>query len=142
LAEHHGISLSSEIDADADSVLGDGDRIAQIITNLISNAVKYTSPGGSITVKLERSAENVVLYVTDTGIGIAPENLEAIFERFKQTDSSSRRSYGGLGLGLTIARRLAELHGGTVVAASPGIGEGSTFTLTLPLADLSDSKGL
>jgi PAS domain S-box-containing protein len=138
LAEHHGISLSSEIDPDADSVLGDRDRIAQIITNLISNAVKYTSPGGSITVKLERSAESVVLSVTDTGIGIAPEYLEAIFERFKQTDSSSRRSYGGLGLGLTIARRLAELHGGTVVAASPGIGEGSTFTLSLPFADLTD----
>ncbi len=140
LAEHHGISLSSDLDPSADPVVGDSGRIAQIITNLISNAVKYTSPGGSITVKLRRENGNVVLTVTDTGIGIASEYLEAIFERFRQRDSSSRRSYGGLGLGLTIARRLAELHGGTVFASSPGIGEGSTFTLTLPLADTPEDK--
>lgn len=133
-ADHHGITLTAELDPDADDILGDSGRVSQIITNLVSNAVKYTSPGGSILVQLKRSGTDAVLTVTDTGIGVGPEYIESIFERFKQNDSSTRRQYGGLGLGLTISRRLAELHGGTVYASSPGIGKGSTFTLVLPLA--------
>ena len=114
-------------------VLGDADRLQQVIWNLLSNAIKFTPAGGRVEVKVERSASHVVLSVSDTGVGIAPEFLPHVFERFRQADSTTTRTHGGLGLGLAIVRHLVELHGGTVVAANRTEG-GAVFTVTLPAA--------
>ncbi|MEI2582040.1 hybrid sensor histidine kinase/response regulator [Scytonema sp. PRP1] len=114
-------------------ILGDANRLQQIVWNLLSNAVKFTPKGGTVDVRLESINSRVEFQVRDTGVGIAPEFLPYVFERFRQADSSSTRSHGGLGLGLAIVRHLVELHGGTVRAESPGIGQGSTFIVNLPM---------
>jgi len=133
IAEENGIDLHSDLDPVADEVVGDSDRLQQVVSNLINNAIKYTYQGGKIAVSLRRDDDSAVISVADTGVGIPPEMLERIFQRFEQSDSSSRRTYGGLGLGLTIARHLAELHGGQVDAESGGPGKGSTFAVRIPL---------
>jgi PAS domain S-box-containing protein len=115
---------------------GDPDRLQQIVWNLLSNAVKFTPKGGRVHVVLERVNSHVEIAVSDTGAGIASEQLPRLFERFWQADSSTTRVHTGLGLGLAIVRHLAELHGGTVTAESPGVGQGSTFTVKLPLAPM------
>jgi PAS domain S-box-containing protein len=128
-------------------VSGDTERLQQIIWNLLSNAIKFTSPGGRVEIKLSKLEEqfkgNLASYaqiqVIDTGIGISPEFLPYVFDRFRQADSSSTRAHGGLGLGLAIVRHLVELHGGTVHVHSPGEQQGSTFTVKLPL--LSPTPG-
>jgi CheY-like chemotaxis protein len=104
-----------------------------VMTNLLSNAIKFTPAGGNVRVSAKRVADAIVIAVSDSGIGIAPEFLPHVFDRFRQADSSSTRRHGGLGLGLSIARQLVELQGGQLTAASPGPGAGSTFTLTMPL---------
>ena len=109
------------------------DRLQQVIWNLLMNSVKFTPAGGRIDLTCEVRGEGVAIIVRDTGQGIAPEALPYVFEAFRQEDSSSTRAQGGLGLGLTLVRRLVELHGGFVEAASPGKGQGATFTVTLPL---------
>ncbi|HYX14906.1 MAG TPA: PAS domain S-box protein [Nostoc sp.] len=123
-------------------VSGDLERLQQIIWNLLSNAIKFTPRGGRVEVQLsvvtsqekqDTTDKYAQIQVIDTGIGISPDFLPYVFERFRQADSSSTRSYGGLGLGLAIAHNLVELHGGTVYANSPGIGQGATFTVKLPL---------
>jgi signal transduction histidine kinase len=114
-------------------VEGDPIRLQQLITNLISNAVKFTPANGSVTLTLTPTGDSVRLTVKDTGIGIEPEFLPRIFEPFVQEDSSNTRAYSGLGLGLAIVRRLAELHKGQIQVASAGRGKGTTFTLTLPV---------
>ena len=131
-AEHH-VELFTELDATADEIVGDQVRLQQIVSNLINNAIKYTPPGGRITVILRNDGENATVQVRDTGVGIAPEMVTRIFERFEQGDNSSRRLFGGLGLGLAIAKHLTELHNGTIHVASEGEGKGATFTVTLPL---------
>jgi len=113
-------------------LLADAARLTQAILNLLSNAVKFTPKGGGVTVRLERDATTARVIVSDSGIGIRPEFLRFVFDRFRQADEGNTRSYGGLGLGLTIARHIAELHGGTVIAHSDGEGKGATFTLELP----------
>jgi CheY-like chemotaxis protein len=118
----------------AGQVAGDLPRLQQVIWNLISNAVKFTSPGGRVEVRLDRDLNDVVMAVMDTGIGIDPAFLPHLFERFRQADSSSTRAHGGLGLGLAMVRHLVEAHGGTVRAESQGRGHGSTFTVRLPAA--------
>jgi PAS domain S-box-containing protein len=133
-AEAKGVSLELTVSAAPGPVLGDPLRLGQIIGNLIANAVKFTSAGGRVVVSVAREHEDAVIAVRDSGIGIEPELLGHIFDRFRQVDSTITRRHGGLGLGLAIARHLAELHGGTVDAASEGLGRGSTFTLRLPLA--------
>jgi CheY-like chemotaxis protein len=133
IAGENNIRLLTDLDTDADDLIGDEARLRQVVTNLINNAVKYTPPGGEIIVELKRLNGEARIVVRDSGIGIAPEHLSRIFERFEQGDSSSRRNYGGLGLGLAIARHLTELHGGTITAESEGEGSGSTFTVSLPL---------
>ena len=133
LTVEHQIELLPEIDTRVDEMIGDPVRLQQIISNLINNAIKYTPPGGRINVTLKRQDQNAEIEVKDTGVGIAPEMVARIFERFEQGDNSSRRTFGGLGLGLTIAKHLAELHGGSIKAHSRGEGMGATFTLTLPL---------
>ncbi|XWK88219.1 MAG: PAS domain S-box protein [Phormidium sp.] len=137
-------------------VMADSSRLQQIIWNLLSNAIKFTPNGGSVFIKLsavmaqetEKSSPFPVLnshfaqiQVTDTGIGIAPEFLPFVFDRFRQADGSITRSHGGLGLGLAIVRHLVELHGGTVQVSSPGVGQGATFTVNLPLVVESKKTG-
>ncbi|MFN6568932.1 ATP-binding protein [Dendronalium sp. ChiSLP03b] len=114
-------------------VMGDANRLQQVVWNLLTNAIKFTPNGGRVTVQLEQINSNIQLQVSDTGRGIAPEFLPYVFERFRQGDNSITRSHKGLGLGLALVRHLVELHGGTVCAASPGIEQGATFIVNLPL---------
>ena len=133
MASEQDIQLSTDIDTSVDEIVGDSIRLQQIVANLVSNAIKYTPPGGRIDVTSKRDGESALIEVADTGVGIAPEMASRIFERFEQGDNSSRRSFGGLGLGLTIARHLTELHGGTISVDSKGEGKGATFSIRLPL---------
>jgi PAS domain S-box-containing protein len=126
-----GISLLTKIDTGEPWMMGDPDRIQQIVWNLLSNAVKFTDSGGRVTLGITRDADILTLSVEDTGRGISPEFLPQMFERFRQADSSSSRRHGGLGLGLSLVRQLVELHGGQVRATSVE-GKGSTFTVTFP----------
>jgi PAS domain S-box-containing protein len=132
-AEAKNIRLQMVLDPGANLILGDQNRLQQIIWNLLSNAIKFTPDGGRIQVQLERTNSYIEVSVTDTGKGIKPEFLPYVFDRFRQADSTSTRAQGGLGLGLAIVRHLVELHGGTVHADSPGEGKGATFTIRLPL---------
>ena len=129
-----GISLSVSLDNGAGLVAGDPDRLQQIVWNLVSNAIKFTPKNGRVEVCLNRLDSQLEVMVSDSGIGISPEFLPHVFERFRQADSSSTRAHGGLGLGLAIVRHLVELHGGTVSARSAGRGEGAEFTFRLPVA--------
>ena len=115
-------------------VSADATRLAQIITNMLDNAVKFTPAGGAIDVDVTREGQEAVLRVRDTGVGIEPEMLPRIFELFAQAEQPMDRSVGGLGIGLTLSRRLVELHGGTITAASEGRGRGAEFTVRLPVS--------
>jgi CheY-like chemotaxis protein len=115
-------------------VEGDRARLVQVLSNLLGNAVKYTPEDGAIEVGAQAQGGQLVLAVRDNGIGMEPELTERAFDLFAQAKRSSDRSQGGLGLGLALVRNLVELHGGTVTCASPGLGQGSTFSVTLPLA--------
>jgi PAS domain S-box-containing protein len=117
------------------TVLGDVDRLRQVVTNLVTNATKFTPAGGKITISIDRVDRDLVLVVRDSGIGIAADFLPRVFERFRQADARPSRRHGGLGIGLSIARHLVELHGGTVEAASEGADAGATFTVRLPALD-------
>jgi signal transduction histidine kinase/ActR/RegA family two-component response regulator len=132
-AEARGITLEKVLDPVAGPVSGDPNRLQQVIWNLLSNAIKFTPRGGTVMVSMERVGSHVEIGVTDTGIGIRPEFLGHVFERFRQSDASTTRSHGGLGLGLSIVKYLVELHGGTVRAASEGEHRGATFTVQLPI---------
>ena len=114
---------------------GDAVRLEQILSNLLINACKYTEPGGRIAVTLECDKGNAVIRVVDNGVGISPELLPYIFDLFVQEERSLDRKQGGLGLGLTLVRRLVELHGGTVEAKSQGLKKGSEFVVRLPIID-------
>lgn len=132
-AEAKGVRVKKVLDSLAGPVSGDPARLQQVIWNLLSNAVKFTPKGGRVQVLLERVNSHVEISVIDTGMGIKPEFLPRVFERFLQADSTTTRRYGGLGLGLSIVKQLVELHGGTVRAKSPGEGQGATFVLSLPI---------
>ena len=121
-------------------VIGDARRLQQIVWNLVSNAIKFTPDNGRVIVKLERIGQQAQIQVIDTGQGISPEFLPYVFERFRQAQSSRTRKFGGLGLGLAIARHLTELHGGTVGVESAGEGQGTTFKIKLPLIDTPTVK--
>jgi PAS domain S-box-containing protein len=129
-----GVSLETRIDSDVPAVLGDPDRLQQVLWNLLSNAIKFTPRGGRVTVSLVARNSEVLITVSDTGVGIKREFLPHVFERFRQAESSTNRGYGGLGLGLAIVRHLVELHGGRVVVESEGEGQGATFIVRLPVA--------
>jgi PAS domain S-box-containing protein len=119
-------------------LIADGDRLQQVFWNLLSNAIKFTPVGGRVTVDLSAIGETnryAQVRITDTGVGIAPDFLPHVFERFRQADGSSTRNYGGLGLGLSIVQQLVELHGGKVTVASPGLDQGATFTVLLPIRE-------
>jgi signal transduction histidine kinase/ActR/RegA family two-component response regulator len=135
-AEAKGIRMFTTLDSDAAWINGDPGRLQQIVWNLLMNAVKFTPQGGEVQLRLVHAQPHVRIVVSDTGQGIAHEILPHVFERFRQADSSSTRSHGGLGLGLSLVRHLVELHGGIVQAESPGPGRGATFTVTLPVATI------
>ena len=135
-AEAKGVMLRTTVAPEVGVVRGDETRLLQVLWNLLSNAVKFTPAGEHIDLTLVREGEEAVVRVTDTGIGIPAAVVPTLFEPFRQADTSSTRAYGGLGLGLTLVRQLVELHGGTVEAASAGVGQGATFTVRLPLARL------
>jgi signal transduction histidine kinase/ActR/RegA family two-component response regulator len=135
-AHAKGITLDYWAQPGLGAISADSARLQQIIWNLLSNAVKFTPHGGKINVRVERDGPNATVTVSDTGQGIEPEFLPRVFDRFRQADSSTTRSFGGLGLGLAIVRHLVELHGGTVSAESEGVGKGATCSASFPL--LSD----
>jgi CheY-like chemotaxis protein len=122
------------IDLEAKSLLVEGDmvRLAQVVANLLNNAAKYMAPEGRIWLKAGREGDHVVVRLRDAGIGIAPEMLPQVFDLFTQADHAPSLSQGGLGIGLTLVRRLVEMHGGKVEAHSPGLGKGSEFVISLP----------
>jgi PAS domain S-box-containing protein len=134
-AEAKEIQFDVQLDPIDCKVLGDPDRLQQVVWNLASNAVKFTPKGGRVEVRLNRLDSQVQLSVRDNGKGISADFLPYVFDRFRQADSTSTRKYGGLGLGLAIVRHLVELHGGTVHAESPGPDQGATFTVRLPLME-------
>jgi PAS domain S-box-containing protein len=126
------VRLEADLATDVPAVCGDPDRLQQVFWNVLSNAVKFTGPDGVITVTLRSSDAGVTIQISDTGVGIRREVLPFVFDRFRQADSSSSRTHGGLGLGLAIVRQVVELHGGTAEADSAGDAHGATFTITLP----------
>jgi signal transduction histidine kinase/ActR/RegA family two-component response regulator len=132
-ADAKQIRIETMVDPAAAPISGDPDRLQQIVWNLVANAVKFTPKEGRVQVRLERINSHVEITVSDTGIGIKPDFLPHIFERFRQADSGAAREHSGLGLGLGIARHLVELHGGTIHATSGGEGQGATFQVRLPI---------
>jgi signal transduction histidine kinase len=138
-ARHHHVAL--DLDAGPLLVEADPTRVAQVIANLLDNATKYTPDGGTVTIAAHRTADDVEISVTDTGVGLPPEQLTNIFNPFIQLDRASRLHCGGLGLGLPLVQTLAELHGGSVRAYSAGMGQGSCFTVSLPAQPRPKAKG-
>jgi len=134
-AKEQGVTLRTELPGELPPVSGDGDRLAQVFTNLIDNALGYTPLGGSVTLRAQRADGGLAVAVQDTGVGIPPDELSRIFERFYQVDKSRQRSAArrGTGLGLAIAREIIEAHGGKISATSTP-GEGTTFTVWLPVS--------
>jgi CheY-like chemotaxis protein len=141
-AESKNIRLQKAIDPQTGPVLGDPDRLQQVIWNLLSNAIKFTPKGGRVDVRLERINSHVQIIVRDTGAGIPTEFLPLVFAPFRQADGSTTRAQGGLGLGLSIVRHLVELHGGTVQADSRGVGRGATFTVRLPASAVYERRDI
>jgi CheY-like chemotaxis protein/anti-sigma regulatory factor (Ser/Thr protein kinase) len=139
-AEAKGVRLIVEIEPTLGSTMADSERIQQIMWNLLTNAVSFTPRGGRVTVSGHRRDSAIVIRVQDTGRGIALEHLPHVFERFMQVDSSTTRSHGGLGLGLSIVRHLVEAHGGVVEVSSEGLGKGAVFTVTLPVRAVDDAQ--
>jgi signal transduction histidine kinase/DNA-binding response OmpR family regulator len=131
-AEQAGLSLTAQIADDLPPVSGDAQHLLRVMDNLLGNALKFTPVGGQISVRLWRDGPQAVLEVADTGIGIPPDQLERVFERFYQVDGSTTRRYGGTGLGLALVKEIVEAHGGQVSVSSQ-VGQGSTFTVRLPL---------
>ena len=131
-ATRHGIRLEHSVDEGLGDVVGDERKFKQILLNLLSNAVKFTPEGGRIDVDAALTRDAVEVSVSDTGVGIAPENQEAIFEEFRQVGTDASKKREGTGLGLTLTKKFVELHGGRIWVQST-VGKGSTFTFTLPL---------
>jgi PAS domain S-box-containing protein len=139
-AEAKDVRVQKIMDTGSVTVTGDPVRLQQVVWNLLSNAIKFTPRGGRVQVRLERVNSHVEIAVSDTGAGVAPEFLPYVFDRFRQADQRTTRQHGGMGLGLSIVRHLVELHGGTVRAESAGLGEGSTFTVLLPVAPVYQTE--
>ena len=133
-AEAKRIRIHTLLDSKIGFVRGDPNRLQQVLWNLLSNAVKFTKQGGRIQVVLERVNSHVEIMVEDNGVGIRPDFLPHVFDRFRQADATTTRHYGGLGLGLSIVKTLVELHGGSVRVKSPGEDQGSTFVVVLPVS--------
>lgn len=136
-AEAKSIRLTYKADPFVDAIIGDPDRLRQILWNLVSNSIKFTPAEGRIEVRLMSIGSYAQIKVIDTGVGVSPEFLPYVFEKFRQADTSPARENGGLGLGLAIVRHLVEMHGGTIRAESRGVGHGATFTVNLPLQTMA-----
>ena len=134
LAATRNVHLGFDADPGSRAITGDAVRLQQVIWNLLSNAIKFTPAGGRVDVFIESSNDYMEIRVVDSGQGITPALLPHVFERFRQADDATTQRHTGLGLGLGIVRQLVELHGGTVHADSPGVGDGATFTVRLPIA--------
>ncbi|HEX2870917.1 MAG TPA: ATP-binding protein, partial [Polyangiaceae bacterium] len=132
-ASAKNLQIESELSPQVGTVIADAMRIRQVVWNLLANAVKFTPEGGRIRVKLARTGDEMRLVVSDSGVGITPEFLPHIFDRFRQYEAAMTRKHGGLGLGLAISKQLVEMHGGTIRAESSGAGLGTTFTVVLPM---------
>ena len=139
--ERSGLKLEYEAPVPVPPIIGDVGRLQQVVRKLLSNAMKFTPPGGRVRVRVDRIGDEARLVVSDTGVGIAPAFLPHVFDRFRQADGSMTRLYGGVGLGLALVRDLVELHHGHVSAESPGDGAGATFTVRLPLGPASTRAG-
>jgi PAS domain S-box-containing protein len=139
-AEAKSIQLTTEFSPNVGQVFGDATRLQQVVCNLLSNAVKFTNADGRVEIRTSLLDKLVQIQVIDTGIGINPEFQPYVFEHFRQFDSSTTRKFGGLGLGLAIARQIIELHNGTIRVQSQGEGQGTTFTVCLPLSKSEDSE--
>jgi PAS domain S-box-containing protein len=133
-ADAKGIRLERFLDPAAGPISGDPGRLQQVLWNLLSNAIKFTPKGGRVQIVLERVNSHIEINVADTGVGVKPEFIQHLFERFRQGDASTTRKFGGLGLGLSIVKSLVELHGGSVMVKSAGEGQGTTVSVHLPLA--------
>jgi signal transduction histidine kinase len=131
--DHAGLKLKAHVNPDLPPVSANAQHLNRVVDNLLMNAIKFTPSGGSVTVRVHREEEEVVLEVGDTGIGIPLDQQEHIFDRFYQVDGSIRRRYGGVGLGLAVVKEIVEAHGGTVGVQSEE-GKGSTFAVTLPIS--------
>jgi PAS domain S-box-containing protein len=136
-AEAKGIRLTADIDPAVPQMAADGRRLQQVIWNLVHNAIKFTPDQGGVELAVTRTSTSVQIRVTDNGQGISPDFLPYVFDRFRQADSSTTRGAWGLGIGLSIAKHIVELHGGTIVATSGGPGQGSTFIVHLPASRLA-----
>jgi PAS domain S-box-containing protein len=135
-AEAKGVRVQKVMDTGAVSIPGDPVRLQQVVWNLLSNAIKFTPRGGRVQIRSERVNSLLEIVVSDTGQGISSDFLPHVFDRFRQADQKTSRQHGGMGLGLAIVRHLVELHGGTVHAASEGVGQGATFTVQLPISPI------
>ncbi|MEO6419613.1 MAG: hybrid sensor histidine kinase/response regulator, partial [Polyangiaceae bacterium] len=135
-SEAKNVRILTTIEDNAGQIMGDPHRLQQVVWNLLSNALKFTPRGGRIHLAVQRVDSSLKLSVADSGRGIAAEFLPHVFERFKQADGATTRAYGGLGLGLAISRHIVELHGGTIEVQSKGEGQGSTFTVLLPVSPI------
>jgi CheY-like chemotaxis protein len=133
-----GVKIFVSSDNEPALALCDATRIRQVVWNLLSTAIKFTPTGGEVEITLRRVQSQAEIKVCDNGIGIKPEFLPYVFERFRQADSSHTRQHGGLGLGLSIVSHIVDMHGGQISAASNGEGQGATFTVLLPLLEESD----
>jgi len=140
-AEAKGVSLWADLPSEIGQITGDPARLQQIVWNLLSNAIKFTPQGGRVEARLERVDPHIRITVSDTGKGINPDFLPYVFDRFHQSDTSSVRRHGGLGLGLALAKYLVELHGGTIEAESAGEGQGAIFKVTLPVRAVATPIG-
>ncbi len=140
-AEAKGIVLTKTIDPQAGWISGDSNRLQQIFWNLLSNSIKFTPKGGKVDIIVEQWGSFLEIRINDSGLGISPEFMPFVFDRFRQGDASLTRQYGGLGLGLAIVKQLVELHGGAVRAESAGTGKGSSFIVNLPLSPGDDKAG-
>jgi PAS domain S-box-containing protein len=140
-ADSKGVLVTTDLDPEAGQITGDPDRLQQVVWNLLSNAIKFTPSGGRVRVELRRGGTGVHIVVGDTGRGIGPDLLPYIFDRFKQGGSESSQRHGGLGLGLQLVKHLVELHGGSVAVESPGVGQGATFIVNLPVRAVKGDSG-
>jgi CheY-like chemotaxis protein len=139
-AKDKDIRIKADLAKDIGIMLADPHRLRQVVHNLLGNAIKFTPPGGRVDVRLSKGDGWVELTVADTGRGIEPEFLSQVFTPFSQSDPSTTRTHGGLGLGLAISKELVELHGGTIHAESAGAGKGATFVVRLPLLSVPESS--
>jgi histidine kinase len=133
--EDKGVQLHTDLPDNLPDVKVDPARMTQVMLNLLGNALQYTPPGGEVMVTARAEAQQLILTVQDSGIGLSVDSLPHIFERFYRVDKSRSRAGGGSGVGLTISRHIVEAHNGRLTVTSPDLGQGSTFTLTLPLSD-------